>query len=214
MPICLTIFHWKNTIFRPVEINIGRTSPCLTMQKGFHCIVTHEYLDAVTDIIASSDEIDFNHRSVSNQVYLCVRNFYEWKPIAIGERIDLECHFKDVVGDNIFMVADSPDGKMLRFITAPFYVDIQGETHKFIPDATKSDKITLEKRKNKTEQLHTLMYWDTDEKNFVSVPYSKTTDSIQSYNQVPQNALLWFGIPDRIVNQRVFFVQNDSVRWY
>lgn len=176
--------------------------------------VTHEYLDAVTDIIVLSDEIDFNHRSASGQVYLCVHNFYEWKPIAIGGRTGLECCFEDVVGDNIFIIADSPDGRMLRFITAPFYVDRHGKTHKFIPDWENTMELTLEKNMSSSEQSHTLKYWDTVGKNFITLPFSQTSDSTQLYDQVPKNALLWFGIPDRIVNQRVFFMKNDSIMRY
>ena len=36
---------------------------------------------------------------------------------------DTVCYFKNVVGDNIFMVTDSPDGSKLRNIIAPFYTD-------------------------------------------------------------------------------------------
>ena len=39
------------------------------------------------------------------------------------------CSFKNVVGDNIFMVADVTDNGALRYLTAPFYVSSNGEVH-------------------------------------------------------------------------------------
>jgi len=176
--------------------------------------VTDEYLNTPATIEIIADRKKSNFRKRAQQIYLCAYNFYEWRPIAIGSRKDSVCIFENVVGDNIFMVADSPDGKTLRFITAPFYVNGNGSIHKFIPHTQKNRSFTLEKRKNKKDAPYTLKYWNIQEKNFVSIPYTETTDSTQSYNRIPENALLWFTIPERIVNQRVFFIENDSIRWY
>lgn len=94
--------------------------------------VTNEYLNKTTPIQVSVDKENRKPQK-SNQVYLCIHNYYAWQPIAIGYRKENICYFDRVVGDNIFMVADSPDGNRLCFITAPFYIDEEGNIRKFIP---------------------------------------------------------------------------------
>lgn len=176
--------------------------------------VTNEYLDTPVDITITADKTDYSSNNKSTQIYLCVRNFYEWKPIAIGSRTDLVCSFNQVVGDNIFIVADSPDGNTLRFITAPFYVSTSGETRKFIPDSNISETLILKKRDDRIDEMHTLKYWDTNNNDFVTINHSETSDSTQTYTQVPHNSLLWFGVSNRIFNQRIFFVNNGEIVRY
>jgi hypothetical protein len=174
--------------------------------------VTNEYLTPTTNIRIIVDETDFNHQS--NQVYLRVHNFYEWKIIAVGERSESVCIFQNVVGDNIFIVSDSPDGRTLRHITAPFYVSKNGEIHKFIPQLNNREALTITKGPRRRGMPHTLFYWDIYEHGFLPVPYISKTDSTQSFDQVPKNALLWFAVLDRSFNQRVFFVENDTIMRY
>lgn len=138
----------------------------------------------------------------------------EWTPIAFGHRKDTICYFENVVGDNIFMVADSPNGGWLRNITVPFYVSQKGKIRKFIPEIENRQTFTLNKRKRKLDQEHTLHYWDTDKGRFIPLDYVSATDTTQTYDQIPGNALLWFTIPERIVNQRIFFIENDSIKTY
>ena len=175
--------------------------------------VTNEYLDKTTSIKVSVDKNN-RKKGKSNQVYLCTYNYYEWCPIAIGHRKDTVCYFENVVGDNIFMVADSPDGNKLRNITAPFYTDKDGNIRKFIPQKEHKQTFTLNKRKKKLDQEHTLHFWDTEKERFIPLEYASSTDTTQTYDQIPANALLWFTIPERIVNQRIFFIENDSIKSY
>lgn len=175
--------------------------------------VTNEYLDKPIQIQVSLDKKNIK-KEKSDQVYLQVYNYYEWHPIAIGYRKDSICCFENVVGDNIFMVADSPEGAELRNITVPFYVDNDGFIHKFITHTKHRQTFILNKYKNKSGQEHTLQYWDTDNEKFVPLEYNSETDTTQTYNQIPENALLWFTIPERIVNQRIFFIENDSMKIY
>ncbi|UBD77458.1 transglutaminase-like domain-containing protein [Parabacteroides goldsteinii] len=175
--------------------------------------VTNEYLDKTTLIKVSVDKNN-GKKGKSNQVYLCTYNYYEWCPIAIGHRKDTVCYFENVVGDNIFMVADSPDGNKLRNITAPFYTDKDGNIRKFIPQKEHKQSFTLNKRKKKLDQEHTLHFWDTEKERFIPLEYASSTDTTQTYDQIPTNALLWFTIPERIVNQRIFFIENDSIKSY
>lgn len=175
--------------------------------------VTDEYLDTPTHIQVSLDKKKIKRRK-SDQVYLRAYNHYEWYPIAIGHRKDSICYFENIVGDNIFMVADSPEGVGLRNITVPFYVDRNGNIQKFIPQKEHKQTFTLNKRKNKSNQEHTLHYWDTDNEKFAPLKYISATDTTLTYDQIPVNALLWFTIPERIVNQRIFFIENDSMKIY
>ena len=57
--------------------------------------------------------------------------------------------FKNVVGDNIFMVADVTDNGALRYLTAPFYVSPNGEVHLFIPQPDQKFSYTFDKQKKK-----------------------------------------------------------------
>lgn len=175
--------------------------------------VTNEYLNKPTQVVITLDKSNIKNKRAS-QVYLCTYNYYEWQPIAIGYRNDSTCYFNNVVGDNIFIVADSPEKDGLRYITAPFYISEDGKIHKFIPQKANKKIITMNKRKNKLEQEHTLHYWDTDKSRFVALSYVSSTDTTQTYDQIPGNALLWFTIPERIVNQRIFFIENDSIKTY
>ncbi len=175
--------------------------------------VTDEYLDPPINILVQTDKFN-NENRISNQVYLCVYNFYEWKPLAIGNIDNTICTFEKVVGDNVFMVADSPDGKTLRFITDPFYVDNFGKIHMFTPSMLEKKPLTLAKRKGKEKLVHTLFYWDVNKRVFTRLQYEQSSDSTQFYREVPTNALFWFTIPERIVNQRVFFIENDSIKKY
>lgn len=174
--------------------------------------VTNEYLDKTTNLKIS---IDPKNNISNKEVYLCIHNFYKWQPLAIGTRSNNDiCIFNDVVGDNIFIVADSPDGQNLRYISTPFYVSTKGEIHPFIPQMQQMQTAILEKRRGKTKVNHTLFYWDVIENRFIPLSYGETTDTTQVYNQIPKNALLWFTIPERIFNQRIFFIENDSVKKY
>lgn len=79
-------------------------------------------------------EADKEPSSAESLVYLCAYNYYEWKPVAIGIQTDAVCEFKDVVGNNIFIIAEGGKEQELRYITAPFLVDSSGHIRKFIPD--------------------------------------------------------------------------------
>lgn len=147
----------------------------------------------------------------SDQIYLCAYNHYEWYPLAIGKRKDSICYFENVVGNNIFIIADSPDGVGLRYITAPFLLDRRGIIHKFIPVKDQIQTFTLSKRKGELNKKHTLYYWDTSKSRFTSLDYASATDTTQTYDHIPRNALLWFIIPEKIINQRICFIKNDSL---
>lgn len=215
----------KKTNLRPAKVYRHRYDPDFSVidkdDDGYTTFlkspliydVTNEYLDKTVQIKVTIDKKGIR-KGNSNQVYLRAYNHYEWLPIAIGQRKDTLCYFENVVGDNIFMVADSPEGNGLRNITVPFYVDRDGNIRKFIPQKQYKQTFTLNKHKNKRDQMHTLRYWDTDREMFTYLDYASATDTTQTYDNVPKNALLWFTIPERIFNQRVFFIENDSIKTY
>lgn len=176
--------------------------------------VTNEYLDSPTCIKVAVDKEKTMRSRASEQVYLCVYNFYQWSPLAMGSYTDGTCVFRDVVGDNIFIVADCPDGDNLRYITPPFYVNRQGDIHPLIPQKQKLQAYTLPKRKGKEHIEHTLYYWDVEDTRFIPLASKEENDTSLIYDRIPENALLWFTIPERIVNQRVFFIENDSIKRY
>ncbi len=174
--------------------------------------VTNEYLNKTTNIKIS---IDTKSNTSNKEVYLCVYNFYKWQPLAIGTRSDNDvCVFNNVVGDNIFIVADCSDRQNLRYISAPFYLNTEGDIRLLIPQIEQKQTAILEKRKDKTKVNHTLFYWDIIDKRFVPLSFKEATDTTQVYDQIPMNALLWFTVPERIFNQRIFFIENDSIKKY
>ena len=173
--------------------------------------VTHEYLDKTTEFEVPI--LDKEKNNLHDKAYLCVHNYYEWKPLAVGSYLENGmCSFKNVVGDNIFMVADVTDNGALRYLTAPFYVSSNGEVHLFIPRSDQKFSYTFDKKKR--SRNYTLHYWDVDRESFVSIPCKSSTDSTQTYEQIPENALYWLTLPERIVNQRMFFIEQDTIRRY
>lgn len=172
--------------------------------------VSLEYLEEPIEICVATDCIR-EFAQTSGQIYLCAYNYYKWDPVAMGCRTDTVCRFDRVRGENVFIVADSPTGEQLRFLTAPFHVDASGHVRKFIPRLEHRQAFTLRKREKLLKRPHTLHYWDVEAAAFLPLEYSSTADSTQSYTNIPENALLWFTVPDRIVNQRVFILDNGKV---
>lgn len=172
--------------------------------------VTNDYLDKPTSF--QLPIVNCNDR-INKYVYLCVYNHYEWRPIAIGTYVaNGTCLFKNIVGDNIFIIANGINDKVLRYISAPFYVDKSGHVHPFIPQLKNKRPFIFKKKI--AGRIYTLHYWDTNRKSFIPIPYKKSTDTTQIYEKIPNNALLWFTLPERIFNQRIFFIKNDSIQSY
>lgn len=156
-------------------------------------------------------EADKEPSSAESLVYLCAYNYYEWKPVAIGIQTDAVCEFKDVVGNNIFIIAEGGKEQELRYITAPFLVDSSGHIWKFIPDKNKlvTQELWIEKGKT-PRNLH---FWDVEKEYFISVSCdSITSDTTQLYTRIPDNALLWYATSHRALGQRVGFIENGQLK--
>lgn len=184
--------------------------PSFLKNALFYDVTTQYYIPPATLRVQATKEF----KRSEGIVYLCVYNRDRWQPLALGTRTGNNCVFDNVVGDNIFIAADSPDGKNLRFVTPPFYMDRQGKVVPFIPDFSNLQSITLNKRKRKIYQPHTLNYWDAENEKFRSLPFKSATDSTQTYNNVPKGAMLLFSIPEPIINQRISCIRNDSLWVY
>jgi hypothetical protein len=91
-------------------------------------------------------------------------------------------------------------------------VDKKGTIHKFIPD--KHNRVSCSLPKKRKAAAYTLFYWDVDKQRFMALEHDTSTDESQYYTNIPGNALLWFKIPERIYNQRVSFIRNDSIMIY
>lgn len=145
------------------------------------------------------------------QVYLCAYNYYQWRPLSIGVKSGDSCYFERVVGHNIFIVAEVAGGNKLRFLTAPFYLNGEGNIRKFIPDTTQAEHLILEKKKE--EQCRVLHYWDLSQDDFIPISCdSILSDTTQLYTRIPANALLWYTTVQKNLGQRVGFIQNDSLK--
>lgn len=170
--------------------------------------VSLEYLEKPLEIRVATDRVS-EFAQPKGQVYLCAYNHYKWVPIAMGCRTDTVCRFPRVRGGNIFLAADAPTGKELRFLTTPFYVDINGEMRRFTPHLERREAFTF--AKELVGRPYTLHYWDVEAEAFLPLDYSSTNDSTQSHTNIPENALLWFDVPNCAVSQRVFFLEDGNV---
>ncbi len=173
--------------------------------------VTDQYLTKCYDIEVP---VDMECMDGSGLVYLCTYNCRQWMPLAIGKKDGDICRFKNVAGNNFFIVADSPDGRSLRFVTAPFYADTTGLVKKFVPHKNLvSHEFSITGMKLYSSLY--LNYWDVDSSKFVKVDYDQLNDSVRIYNRIPHNSLLVFLIPkdkpfaDR--NRPLFYIEKDSI---
>lgn len=193
-----------------------------TVQDNYKCFlknpliedVTSEYGTKPTDIDILCDQ-DVSIKEVP--VYLCTYNNKNWRVLAMGVRSGKNCHFNDVVGDDVFIVTDSPDGFSLRFITYPFYVDRMGRIRKLIRDDI-IDIMEFGKRKDQKEIASALSIWNPLAGNFESFDYK--VDSLPYLNQkvyqLPRNALFRTDIvgKNKVKVERIFFVDNSNIRIY
>lgn len=173
--------------------------------------VTSQYSDNALTFDIAIDRARANPNAKSNLAYLCTFNFQTWKVLAIGQINDTICTFNDVVGDNIFIIAEAASRNNLNFITAPFYLSKDGDIRKFIPRKDSLKSYTFKKRTREIERLHTLRYWDLNQNSFIPINYLESGDSTQTYNNIPLNSLLTFTVPGVVFNQRQFYFENDSI---
>lgn len=173
--------------------------------------VTAEYPNKTINLQVTADKKSEKSQS---QIYLCAYNSGYWKEFAMGYRKKDNCVIEHIVGDNVFIIADSPDGSNLRFITVPFYVSPAGDIRKIVLDTAHKKKYTLNKIEGQWNVPHTLQYWDTQNEQFSTLQQEAETDSTLLYTSIPDNALMRFTIPIKKYDIRIFLIQKDSIMTY
>ncbi len=171
--------------------------------------VTNEYLGKVLNL---SIPIDKEYKNDSPIVYLCTFNCNQWQPLAIGEKKENHYVFDNVVGDNIFIIADSPNGSFLRFISPPFYVNDKGESSKLIPNKEQTFRYAFPKDKFYLWGKYHLYYWDTETQSFSATQLVEKNQTCWIYEGIPNNSLLLFYIPTNNRNRHFFFIENNEIK--
>lgn len=171
--------------------------------------VTSEYLGKTIDIV---NPVEKDYSNKSSIVYLCTFNCNEWQPIAIGEKAKNNYIFENVVGDNIFIIADVPQGQTLRFVSAPFYVDSIGAVKKLIPSHLKGIKYVFSKEKYKLFGRYNLYFWDVETASFMPVDECDKLQDAWIYENIPLNAMLLFYIPGANRNRSGFFIEQNEIK--
>lgn len=146
----------------------------------------------------------------SNLVYLCAYNYYQWKPIAIGKRDGDTCYFNRVAGKNFFIVAEAEDKHNLRYISAPVLTEKNGTFRVLEPDTAHLVAQSFKREAGTNPRI--LYYWDTGKYRFEQLKYTESSDSTQYYDNIPDNALLWYTIDRRAIGQRVGIIVDGEFK--
>ncbi len=99
---------------------------------GYRTYVKNPLFKDVTDsyyVLPVNIMLDLQRKLYSSDeglVYLCASSINQHRVLGVGTRRGDRCFIKNVVGDNTFVLAESPDGKTLHFLTDTFYVDKSG----------------------------------------------------------------------------------------
>lgn len=157
-----------------------------------------------------SIETDKNVSTAKRQIYLCAYNNDDWVPLAIGSRNGSKCEFKNVAGNNVFIVAEATDTHTLRYITTPFIFKKDGSIRKLMPDM--NTKVNQSLYRTPGEKPQNLFYWEPQTDRFKRIECDGFNDSLQFYTQIPDNALLWYKPVQKVPHQRVSFIENDTLK--
>ena len=179
--------------------------------------VTEQYLPPVADIHTTCD---LPVRSKRAPIYLCTYNHGNWRPFAMSERIGNRCTFPKIVGDDVFIIAeyDKEAYGSLRFITSPFHVSNTGIITKIKPDPARTDSIFIASDNPYQQQVpYTLAYWEQEQQCFKNGYFP--TDTIPGgilIRKIPKGSLLKAMIsrPEKAAEDRIFLVENDTVKRY
>lgn len=141
------------------------------------------------------------------QIYLCTYNNNQWEPLAIGVLKDSICDFKNVAGNNIFIVAEAID-QNLHYITSPFLAKADGSIHKFRPDIHKLEQTRFPQQKDNSSVK--LYYWDISNVQFNFINCDSIHNGFQQYTGIPGNSLLMFKMSLQSTGQ-LGFIQGDTL---
>lgn len=110
------------------------------------------YLKDVTSQYIKTTEVNIKTAELTKEgtdVFLCIFNSFEWKPIALGKLNGFDASFKDVGFGNIHIVAYLK-GSQLIPISNIFSIDETGNIKEYSPDRRKSRKIVLTRKTKET----------------------------------------------------------------
>lgn len=177
---------------------------------------TDQYLTPVTDIQILSD---FPYDSPKGVIYLCAYNNNHWRPIDISERNGAECVFTNIVGDNIFIIAEySEQAENLHFLTYPFYVDREGYISKIKPNPLKKESLRIPLNNiYYTEVPQTMYVWEQEKESFMRMDFPINTSSTEIIiKEIPQGSLLKaiMSRPYYPAEDRIFIIKNDTLKRY
>lgn len=178
------------------------------LKNPFSKDVTTEYWAPVVDIHV---ELGKQCKPAEAPVYLCVYNAGQWTELSLGERVGKKCVVRNVVGDNIFRMADCVDRQSLHFLTPPFYVDSIGQVSFFKSPVGGKVPLTFYKNKLHLTKPHTVSYWDDSSSSFKMMEIVHETDSSVSCN-APQAAL--FVLRAESMPRQLYVVRNGTLCRY
>lgn len=196
-------------IFSNINKNMKDDGYKTSLKNVLNYDVTDEYLGKVINVV---NPIEKNYENLSTFVYLCTFNCNQWQPLAIGEKREKHYIFENIVGDNIFIIADSPDGNSLRFVSAPFYVDIDGNLTKLFPDNKNCIDYAFSIEDFQLFGKYTLYYWDTEICTFVPLNLRTKNNKVWEFESIPQNALLLFYVPGANRNRNGFYFEQNKIQ--
>lgn len=174
------------------------------LKKPLLTDATQEQKQPVYTLKIPTDKKETNKKTV----YLCAFNMCQWVPIAMGIQEDGYFQFNQVAGKNIFIVAEATGKHSLAYVSAPLLVEKDGSFRFLTPDSTHFISHTF---KSKPENLpYTLYYWDTSDKTFQTIPCTASTDTTLYYQQIPDNALLWYKSGYQKRGQAIGILINDE----
>lgn len=179
--------------------------------------VTEQFLAPVADITTTCD---FPASSAKGLVYLCTFNNNNWRPFALSERNGEECVFTNIVGDDIFIIAEYNErsGTQLHYLTYPFYMDKKGNITKIKADPLRKGTLFIASAKPGQQEVpRSINLWVPEKESFTIL--NTVIDSISGglhINDIPQGALFkaLISLPGQQPQDRIFIINNDTIKRY
>lgn len=180
---------------------------------------TNRLLDVTQDYIPVSDvtfEIDPSF-SEFKRAFLCVFNNLKWEPIHWGAIVNNSVTFTDMGMDIVYLPAVYLDGEIIP-IDSPFLLNKDGSMTPIEPSVSKLINITIDRKYPVADDNkifpgsnYELLYWNG---TWHSLGKQVATDKLLTYNDVPEDALLWLRNLDEGKQERIFTIQKGKPVWW
>lgn len=154
--------------------------------------------------------------AVGTQVYLCAFNLRNWIPIALGACDDEgNAVFEKVAGRNFLMVAKATETGLLEMVSVPFCTNGKGGVCLLEADTDCVESYTFNRKEGEKDRL--LGYWDRNAEHFIDLKCTELTDTTQTFEGIPKNALLFYRNREYKRRQPVGMIVNgeyvDAMKW-